>query len=159
MSPAANETAILFGQPGSSANGVIMYNNSSTPNGFQFRNNNNLTRMVINNSGNVGIGIISPSEKFEVLGNAKADNYKYTTPKTFYYSLSGSDFFTQQSTDTVAINVGSGGAHMQNNVVGKRIIVPVHIPHGAIMTKMICYFYDASASANLQAVLQENNPF
>src|SRR5258706_15606320 len=47
LSPAANETAVLFGQPGSSANGVLMYNNVSTPNGFQFRNNGNLTRMVI----------------------------------------------------------------------------------------------------------------
>jgi hypothetical protein len=61
LSPAANEGAILFGQPGSSANGVIMYNNTSTPNGFQFRNNGNLTRMVIDNAGNVGIGIVTPS--------------------------------------------------------------------------------------------------
>src|SRR5215218_8046859 len=35
---AVNETAILFGVPASAANGVIMYNNPATPNGFQFRN-------------------------------------------------------------------------------------------------------------------------
>jgi hypothetical protein len=61
LSPAANEGAILFGQPGSSANGVIMYNNTSTPNGFQFRNNNNITRMVIDNAGNMGIGTLTPN--------------------------------------------------------------------------------------------------
>jgi hypothetical protein len=60
LSPAANETAILFGQPGNAANGVLMYNNISTPNGFQFRNNGNLTRMVIDNSGSVGIGVTTP---------------------------------------------------------------------------------------------------
>jgi hypothetical protein len=60
LSPAANEGAILFGQPGSSANGVLMYNNISTPNGFQFRNNGNLTRMVITNTGSVGIGVLNP---------------------------------------------------------------------------------------------------
>jgi hypothetical protein len=60
LSPASSETAILFGS-GTSTNGVIMYNNTSTPNGFQFRNNGNLTRMVIDNSGNVGIGIITAS--------------------------------------------------------------------------------------------------
>jgi len=50
LSPDANETAILFGKASSAASGVIMYNNSSTLNGFQFRNNGNLTRMVIDNT-------------------------------------------------------------------------------------------------------------
>ena len=72
LSPAANETAILFGQPGSSANGVIMYNNTSTPNGFQFRNNGNITRMVINNLGAVGIGTITPSAMLDVAGSIRA---------------------------------------------------------------------------------------
>jgi hypothetical protein len=66
LSPAANETAILFGQAGSSANGVLMYNNTSTPNGFQFRNNGNLTRMTIVNNGNVGIGAVNPLAKLHV---------------------------------------------------------------------------------------------
>ncbi len=61
LSPAAFETAILFGQPGNAANGVLMYNNVSTPNGFQFRNNGNVTRMVIDNSGSVGIGLVTPN--------------------------------------------------------------------------------------------------
>ena len=69
LSPAANETAILFGQPGSSANGSVMYNNTSTPNGFQFRNNGNLTRMVIDNAGNVGIGTVTPAFKLEITHN------------------------------------------------------------------------------------------
>jgi len=60
LSPAANETALLFGS-GTSTNGVIMYNNSATPNGFQFRTSGNVTRMVIDNSGNVGIGTDYPS--------------------------------------------------------------------------------------------------
>ncbi len=69
LSPAANEGAILFGQPGSSANGVLMYNNTSTPNGFQFRNNGNITRMVINNSGNVGMGLITPNARLSISTN------------------------------------------------------------------------------------------
>lgn len=68
LSPAASETAILFGS-GTSTNGVIMFNNTSTPNGFQFRNNGNLTRMVINNGGNVGIGTISPNALLSLSAN------------------------------------------------------------------------------------------
>ena len=66
LSPAVNETAILFGVPGSAANGVIMYNNPATPNGFQFRNNGNLTRMVVNNNGDVGIGTSTPAAKLHI---------------------------------------------------------------------------------------------
>ncbi len=258
LSPAANETAILFGQPGSSANGALMYNNTSTLNGFQFRNNGNLTRMVLNNVGNVGIGtilpnarlslsangteltgttasnsfrtnagnlnttvtselslasiglfagnnvslgirafrnvagtdwtsaallleydvdntlraagggsgylalnangnfgfgVINPLEKLEVSGNVKAANYIYSTPKTFHYTLSGSDFASEKSTDTVVVSVGSGGVNMQNNISGKRIIAPVHLPDGAIMVKMTVYFTDNSSSDNLRAIL------
>ncbi|MEO6541237.1 MAG: hypothetical protein ABIN74_09615, partial [Ferruginibacter sp.] len=66
LSPAVNETAILFGQPGSAANGVIMYNNPATPNGFQFRNNGNLTRMSLASNGNMGIGLLSPGAKLSI---------------------------------------------------------------------------------------------
>ncbi len=72
LSPAANETAILFGKPDNSASGVIMYNNENTPNGFQFRNNGNLTRMVINNAGNIGIGITNPLATLDVAGSIQA---------------------------------------------------------------------------------------
>jgi hypothetical protein len=71
ISPEANETAILFGKPSSAAHGVIMYNNASTLNGFQFRTNLNVTRMIIDNAGNVGINTIAPGEKLEVNGNIK----------------------------------------------------------------------------------------
>lgn len=66
LSPAINETAILFGLPSNAANGVIMYNNPATPNGFQFRNNGNLTRLVIANNGNVGIGVTNPAAKLHI---------------------------------------------------------------------------------------------
>ncbi|MEO6253056.1 MAG: hypothetical protein ABIO79_07115 [Ferruginibacter sp.] len=66
LAPTVNETAILFGQPGNAANGVIMYNNPATPNGFQFRNNGNLTRMTLASNGNMGIGLLSPSAKLSI---------------------------------------------------------------------------------------------
>jgi hypothetical protein len=69
ISPDASETAILFGKASNAASGVIMYNNTTTPDGFQFRNNGNLTRMVIDNAGNVGMGTIAPGAKLEITHN------------------------------------------------------------------------------------------
>ena len=86
LSPNANETAVLFGNASNAASGGIVYNNASTPYGFQFRNNGNLTRMVIDNTGNVGIGTVSPyspltfndnlGEKISLYGTA-GNNYGF----------------------------------------------------------------------------------
>ena len=118
LSPAVNETAILFGQPGSSANGVLMYNNSSTPNGFQIRNNGNLTRMIIDNTGNVSIGSLAPyspltfnstfGEKISMYGSAAAN---------FGFGVQSGLF--QIHSDNIAgdIGIGTGSSSSFNEVV------------------------------------------
>src|SRR5687768_17039291 len=60
LSPNTYETSILFGKAENAASGGIIYNNVTNPNGLQFRTNGNTTRMVISNTGNVGIGITDP---------------------------------------------------------------------------------------------------
>src|SRR5262249_51889178 len=55
LSPDANESGILFGKPaGGSVAGGIIYDNSATLDGLQFRTNGNATRMAIDASGHVG---------------------------------------------------------------------------------------------------------
>jgi hypothetical protein len=66
LSPVANEGAILFGQPGNAASGGILYNNSSTLKGFQFRVNGNITKMTLAATGNLGIGTITPAARLHV---------------------------------------------------------------------------------------------
>ena len=68
LSPNANETGVLFGKTDNAASGGIVYNSLATPNGFQFRNNGNVTRIVIANTGNVGIGTTSPAAMLHVNG-------------------------------------------------------------------------------------------
>ena len=43
-----------------------MYNSVATPDGLQFRTNGNVTRMSIDNGGNVGIGTADAATPLEV---------------------------------------------------------------------------------------------
>ena len=60
LTPDNNESGLLFGRTSNAAHGGIVYNNSTTLNGLQFRTSNNVTRMVIDQTGNVGIGNTTP---------------------------------------------------------------------------------------------------
>ncbi len=55
------ESGILFGNPLDLASGGIVYNNVLTQTGLQFRTRGNITRMVIDFNGNVGIGTHYPT--------------------------------------------------------------------------------------------------
>jgi len=106
--------------------------------------------MTVLRSGNVGIGHTGPSEKLQVAGNAKADSFIYTSPRTSFYNLSGSDFRALRSTDTTFVPI-IGQIFMNNSVPGKSIIGAVHLPHGAVIVKINFYIDDVNPSENLKA--------
>lgn len=60
LAPDVNETGILFGKASNNVSGGLIYNSPGVLNGFQFRTNGNLTRMVLTDIGNLGVGSISP---------------------------------------------------------------------------------------------------
>ncbi len=66
------------------------FNNTATTGSFLFRANGGVdTRMVISNSGNVGIGTTSPDYKLEVNGNIKAS----------HFGLDATGYFQKQTID------------------------------------------------------------
>src|SRR6266498_1082942 len=67
LAPNANETGILFGKPESSISGGLIYNSSPTTNGLQFRTNGNFTRMVLTNTGRLGIGTTAPATELHLV--------------------------------------------------------------------------------------------
>jgi len=60
LTPDANTRGILFGEPSSNLAGGIFYNDPGSLDGFQFRVNGNVTKMVIESDGKVGIGTTNP---------------------------------------------------------------------------------------------------
>jgi hypothetical protein len=154
LSPDANETAILFGKASSTASGVIMYNNTSTLNGFQFRNNGNLTRMVITSSGNVGIGTLGPTEKLDVAGAVKASQYKFSTPMVSYYSIDPSAFSAGTSSALVEKLIGQG-AYISGGSV--ELLAPINLPHNASIVSVTAEIYDNSATQDLVVALSRRN--
>jgi len=67
LAPDANETGILFGKPQSNVSGGLIYNSSPTSNGLQFRTNGNFTRMVLTNTGRLGIGTTAPATELHLV--------------------------------------------------------------------------------------------
>lgn len=66
LAPAGNETGLLFGRPTDAAHGGIVYNNAAHLNGMEFRTNGNVTRMVLVDNGNFGIGVTDPFFRLDV---------------------------------------------------------------------------------------------
>ncbi|MEO6720240.1 MAG: tail fiber domain-containing protein [Ferruginibacter sp.] len=62
LAPDDAETSVLFGNPTSNVSGGIVYNNSTNPNGLQFRANGNITNMVLSKDGNLAVGTATPTK-------------------------------------------------------------------------------------------------
>ena len=113
--------------------------------------------MTVLRNGNVGIATLSPSEKLQVSGNVKASDYVYSTPKTFYYSLSGTDFEAALSSDITNKSFSSGDISLSTSGSYRKIMAPVHLPHGAMLQSMTVYVIDPSATENLFVLLGQKN--
>ena len=146
--PAANETGLLFGNPSSSVHGGIIYNNTSTPSGIQFRTNGNLNRMVIDANGNIGIGILNPGfplnfsnsvgDKIALWGNSGA-HYGFGVQSGLL------QIYSDVSTSDIAFGYGSSTSLTENlRIKGNGVL---QFP--AALAKKIIFYPGATGDASI----------
>lgn len=70
MAPSTAESGVLFGTEVGSIRSGIIFNNTNVGEGLIFRTGGNTNRMSITNTGDVGIGTITPQAKLHVSGPA-----------------------------------------------------------------------------------------
>ena len=66
ITPNVNSSSILFGNPANAVHGGIVYNGTTSPKGFDFRTNLDISRVVIDSSGRMGIGTTAPKRSLHV---------------------------------------------------------------------------------------------
>ncbi len=109
LTPNASASGILFGNVSNNAAGGILYN-SEVANGLSFRVNGNSVKMVINSSGNVGIGTTTPIAPLSVLSASSADQ---SLAQSWSYN-SGADLYNLKLKQIVTSGVVKWGFDIQN---------------------------------------------
>jgi hypothetical protein len=109
LAPDAAETGILFGKPENNTSGGIIYNNPINPNSLQFRTNGNITQMVLDDNGYLGIGTSTPSPYrtkvshssygLDIENHATSDDWELVTFSNLYlyFNLSFKGSFNSTS--------------------------------------------------------------
>jgi hypothetical protein len=76
-------------------------------------------------------------------GTLTVPRVAYTSPRTGYFVIGGEGFVP--GSDVAYYNTyGNGGAYIVSG--NAALVAPVHLPHGAVVTRLVAYFYDASSS-------------
>lgn len=117
LTPAVGESGILFGRPTDGASGGIVYNSSGTLNGLQFRTNGNSTKMVLDQNGNVGIGVSNPDFPLS-FSQAIGDKISLWSNSSNSYGFGIQSSLLQIHTDIsaadIAFGYGSSDAFTEN---------------------------------------------
>ncbi len=130
-------------------------------------------KMVIQENGNVGIGISDPIEKLQVNGNVLINGLAGTGVRNTYATSSGVLTTAPQSRSLVVppmslqrANANTSGAFIPQGVYGDcyitngstdAIIGTFQVPVGAVITGFTFYFTDNNATANLRLILVKHS--
>lgn len=134
ITPAANESGIYFGNPTNAASGGVVYN--STPaNGLSFRTNGNISRAVLDATGNFGIGDDSPNSKLHVSRGASLATYNSTAAVIIEDDAASYLQFANPSTSEAGILSGTDLISIRGGLIF-RADSSVHVRSGGNSTRL-----------------------
>lgn len=87
LTPNANEAGVIFGRNDNNSSGALIYNSATTAKGFQFKTRNNITQMVLDSLGNLGIGTITPDSKLDVYSGGTSNIANFDGRTGMYIGL------------------------------------------------------------------------
>ncbi|MCK5832285.1 hypothetical protein KAH81_01305 [bacterium] len=110
------------------------------------------TRLIIDLEGKVGIGTTFPTEKFEVIGNARIDGDLYITgtvisAETLFYRVNPEDF---QKPDVGILGLNATYAFNEGSIEPLIMFAPIHISDGAKLISVISNWHDGVLDSNVQ---------
>lgn len=114
LTPKTSNGAILFGSPTLSTRGALQYNHAND--GMYFYTSGT-SKMIIDGTGNVGIGTASPNAKLEVAGTFAISGKTTTTGNQNNFNLNGKS----------VIKVNGGGTYTLTGIAGGADGMIVHI--------------------------------
>jgi hypothetical protein len=163
-----NPAGILFANAvGGVTSGYMVYEGSINKLNFGTQSS---TKMVIDGSGNVGIGTNIPSSKLEVSGNIRSSSLVGTGIRNVLADANGTLLANTQTYTMVVTpqsfqrksNTGTGvflasGPYGECRMSGAgatdNLVAPVNLPVGATITNASFYYTDTDANNNLRMFL------
>ena len=91
-------------------------------------------------------------------GDLIANAYRYSSPRTFYHSVTAAAFTSRDGNDIVRKEFGIGGAFMLSGNGISGMVAPVDLPHGATITEVTFYYTDNSATTDIDMFLVKYFP-
>ena len=138
---AVNRADIIFKRSGATE-GSIGYN---LTNDYLFLNDG--VESLISRNGDIGIGTTTPTEKLEVVGDVKAQNFQYSAPKTRHLTIGEADFrMTRSWAGDIESTFGMGGVGIVNSTGSNALVAPVYLPQGAVVTNIEVFYVDNSTA-------------
>jgi hypothetical protein len=159
LTPVNSPSGMFFGTPNSAEDGGIVYNVSGSR-AMQLRAGNNVTRVHISGTGEVGIGTSSPTARLDVAGATRVDSLTVdgaiTVPLTTrVLSISAAGF--TPGDDAQVFNTGAGPSLTESSGASNGNLVeafaPVHLPEGAVVTLLRASLSDGSPDQNISVQL------